>query len=589
MDCRKSVRDLTEQERRDFVTAVRRLKDSDEYETFVKQHVETSYEQQNGSWSFKGFPNDAHGGPAFLPWHRKFIREFEKKLQEKVPGVTLPYWDWTEDRAQADDVRGPTELPVFNGTASDPTDGLLGGDGTLSGDSDVPDANESVGPVEGGLDSANRYDWTLDYDMTRGQPLIEEFDSHDIPYVIVEPDPDRAVRLHEAGRAVIRADPESTEGLTAANLVDARALVTDVSDQVDASIVLAAKELSPGVRVISVVEDPDRERYHRLAGADEVLSPRSLLGESLAAKVTTALQTDLGEAVDIGDSLQLAEVSVPHGSPLAGLTLADSDIGERAGVNVIGAWFNGEFDAAPPPDATLSAGTVLLVSGQSDQLGRLVDMTNTATRRFGAGETVVIGYGQVGRTVAEVLADADLPVTVVDRDDAEGVDVVGDATDPETLRAAGVEAAQTVVLALPDDTTTEFTTLVVRDLSPNTQVLARVEEAASVRKMHRAGADYVLSLATVTGRLSASTVIEDRDVLSLNQQIEVVRSRVSRLAGKTIGRADVREATGCTIIAIERGDETVTEIGPDTRIEPDDELVVVGTDEGIREFERRFV
>lgn len=177
MDCRKSVRDLTEQERRDFVTAVRRLKDSDEYETFVKQHVETSYEQQNGSWSFKGFPNDAHGGPAFLPWHRKFIREFEKKLQEKVPGVTLPYWDWTEDRAQADDVRGPTELPVFNGTASDPTDGLLGGDGTLSGDSDVPDANESVGPVEGGLDSANRYDWTLDYDMTRGQPLIEEFDS----------------------------------------------------------------------------------------------------------------------------------------------------------------------------------------------------------------------------------------------------------------------------------------------------------------------------------------------------------------------------------------------------------------------------
>jgi len=425
-------------------------------------------------------------------------------------------------------------------------------------------------------------------DTSRAAALIEEFDSHDIPYVIVEPDPDRAVRLHETGRTVVRADPESTEGLTAANLTDARALVTDVSDQVDASIVLAAKELSPGVRVISVVEDPDRERYHRLAGADEVLSPRSLLGESLAAKVTTAHQTDLGEAVDIGDSLQLAEVSVPHGSPLAGLTLADSDIGERAGVNVIGAWFNGEFDAAPSPDATLSAGTVLLVSGQSDQLGRLVDMTNTATRRFGAGETVVIGYGQVGRTVAEVLADADLPVTVVDRDDAEGVDVVGDATDPETLRAAGVETAQTVVLALPDDTTTEFTTLVVRDLTPNTQVLARVEDAASVPKMHRAGADYVLSLATVTGRLSASTVIEDRDVLSINQQIEVVRSRVPRLTGETIGRANVREETGCTVIAIERGDETVTDVGPDTRIESGDALVVVGTDEGIREFERRF-
>ena len=425
-------------------------------------------------------------------------------------------------------------------------------------------------------------------DTSRAAALIEELDSRDISSTVVEPDDDRAAQLYETGQDVICADPESTEGLAAANLADARALVTDVSDQVDASIVLAAKELAPDLRVISVVEDPDRERYHRLAGADEVLSPRSLLGESLAAKVTTALQTDLGEAVAIGDSLRLSEVSVPHGSPLAGSTLADSEIRERAGVNVIGAWFNGEFDAAPPPNATLSAGTVLLVSGRSDQLERLVDLTNSGTRRFGAGETVVIGYGQVGQTVTEAVSDADLPVTVVDREEGDGIDVVGDATEPETLRDAGVEAAQTVVLALPDDTTTEFATLVVRDLAPDTQVLARVEESTSVRKMHRAGADYVLSLATVTGRLSASSVIEDRDVLSLNQQIEVVRSRVPRLSGRTMAEANIREATGCTVIAVERDDETVTEIGPDTRLTAGDELVVVGTDAGIREFERRF-
>jgi Trk K+ transport system NAD-binding subunit len=425
-------------------------------------------------------------------------------------------------------------------------------------------------------------------DTSRSAALIEEFDSREISYVIVEPDDDRAVRLHEAGQTVVRADPESTDGLAAANLSEARALITDVSDRIDASIVLAAKELSPDVRVISVVENPERERYHRLAGADEVLSPRSLVGESLAAKVTTALQTDLGEAVDIGDSLQLAEVSVPHGSPIAGSTLANSGVRERVGVNVIGAWFNGEFDAAPPPDATLSPGTVLLVSGRPDQLERLVGLTNSATRRFGAGETVVVGYGQVGRTAADAIRDADLPVTVVDQTDADGVDVVGDATKPETLRAAGVETARTVVLALPDDTTTEFTTLVVRDLAPNTQILARVEEASSIKKMHRAGADYVLSLGRVTGRLSASTVLDDRDVLSLDQQIEVVRSRAPRLVGWTVGEADVREATGCTVIAIERGDETMTDIGPDTRIGEDDELIVVGADEGIREFERRF-
>jgi Trk K+ transport system NAD-binding subunit len=425
-------------------------------------------------------------------------------------------------------------------------------------------------------------------DTSRADTLIEEFDSQSIPYVIVEPDTDRAVTLYETDHVVIQADPESTEGLEAARLSAARALVTDVSDQVDASIVLAAKEVAPDVRIISVVEDADRERYHRLAGADEVLSPRSLLGRSLAAKVTTALQTDLGEAVGIGDSLQLAEVSVPHGSRLAGSTLSDSGIGERTGVNVIGAWFNGEFDAAPSPDAMLSAGTVLLVSGRSDQLERLVDLANSATRRFGAGSTIVVGYGQVGRTVAETIEDADLSVTVVDRVDGDGVDVVGDATEPETLQAAGIENARTVVLALPDDTTTEFATLVVRDLAPEVEILARVEESTSVPKMHRAGADYVLSLATVTGRMAASTVLENRDVLSLDQQIEVVRTGVPRLAGRTLAEANVRGRTGCTVIAIEREDETVSDIGPDTRITHGDELVIVGTDDGIHAFERAF-
>jgi len=425
-------------------------------------------------------------------------------------------------------------------------------------------------------------------DTTRSDALLDEFESEGVPYVVVEPDPDRALALYEAGHRVIRADPETTAGLEGAHLGSARALVTDVSDRVDASIVLAAKELLTDVRVISVVEDPGRERYHRLAGADEVLSPRSLLGERLASKVTTAVRTDLDEAVAIGESLRIAEVSIHHGSGLAGSTLAGSRIGERTGVDVIGAWFNGAFEAAPPPDATLSAGTVLLVSGTEGQVERLVDLTNSASRRFAAGETVVVGHGRVGKTVADALGAADLPATVIDREDGEAVDVVGDATDPETLRAAGVADAQTVVLTLPDDATTEFATLVVRDLAPNVELLARVADPDSVPKMYRAGADYVLSLSLVTARMSASAVLTDRDVLSLDTHVEIVRSETPTLVGRTIGEANVRERTGCTAIAIERDNEFVTDIGPETRVERGDELVVAGTDESVRAFERAF-
>jgi tyrosinase len=36
-----------------------------------------------------------HGWERFLPWHRIYLYEFEQAMQDRVPGVTLPYWDWT--------------------------------------------------------------------------------------------------------------------------------------------------------------------------------------------------------------------------------------------------------------------------------------------------------------------------------------------------------------------------------------------------------------------------------------------------------------------------------------------------------------
>ncbi|ORX77068.1 Di-copper centre-containing protein, partial [Basidiobolus meristosporus CBS 931.73] len=39
----------------------------------------------------------AHGTPAFLPWHRYFIRLYEYALQLVVPEVVIPYWDWSLD------------------------------------------------------------------------------------------------------------------------------------------------------------------------------------------------------------------------------------------------------------------------------------------------------------------------------------------------------------------------------------------------------------------------------------------------------------------------------------------------------------
>ena len=418
----------------------------------------------------------------------------------------------------------------------------------------------------------------------RAETLVAELDSWGVDYVIVEPDRDVAMELYEEGYPVIHEQPDSVSGLRAARLSEARAVVADVSDTVDTSIVLTAREITEDVRVVSVVEEPDRATYHELAGADVVLSPRSLLGESLANKVTTAVTTDVGDTVEVGEDFDIVELSIHRGSELVGSTLAESGLRERTGVNVIGLWVRGEFRSPPSPATTLERGTVLLVTGREDQLERLKELTVSDVRRFSRGQTLLVGLGEVGRTVADALDREGVAYTIVDQREDARVDVVGDATEPAVLREAGVAEARTVLLALPDDTAAEFATLVVRDLNPQAEIVARAEGTEAVQKMYRAGADYVLSLATVTGRMTASAILEDEDVISLDTQVEVVRTRAPGLDGRTAGEEQVRSRTGCTIVAVEREGTVITDVGPDFRFRADDELVIAGTDEGTNRF-----
>ncbi|MCP9257945.1 hypothetical protein DINM_001113 [Dirofilaria immitis] len=78
---RKEYRMLTDQERRRFHNALIELKRSGEYDKLALIH---------GRSAVSG---GAHSGPAFLPWHREFIKRFEIALRQIDPSVSIPYWD----------------------------------------------------------------------------------------------------------------------------------------------------------------------------------------------------------------------------------------------------------------------------------------------------------------------------------------------------------------------------------------------------------------------------------------------------------------------------------------------------------------
>jgi Trk K+ transport system NAD-binding subunit len=417
------------------------------------------------------------------------------------------------------------------------------------------------------------------------ETLVRELDSMGVPHAAVVPDRDRAVDLHEAGHAVVHGDPERVPVLERANAREALALVAEGDDETSASVVLSAKQAAPDLRVVTTVEDPKTADYHRFAGADRVVSPRHLLGESLASKAATAVRTDVGDAVEIGDDFEIAELMVQRDSRVVGDRVSDSELADT-GATVIGAWFRGEFVSPPRPDDVIDEHTVLLAAGKEAELERLKELTLSETRRHRRGTVVIAGYGEVGSTVGDALAAADVPTVVVDEEDKPGVDVVGDVTDRSTLREAGVDDARSVILAVDDDTTAVFATLAVAQFAPDVEVIVRANEQDSTTKLYRAGAEYVLALATVAGRILASSLLEDEEVIAPDTQIEVVRTVAPSLAGQTLAEADVRARTNCTVIAAERDDRLLTDVGPAFRVEDGDTLIVAGLDADINEFNK---
>ena len=227
---------------------------------------------------------------------------------------------------------------------------------------------------------------------------------------------------------------------------------------------------------------------------------------------------------------------------------------------------------------------MLVVAGSSAQLSRLKELTLSDTHRYRDGSVLVAGYGVAGTAVVDALNSQDTTHTVLDIEEKTGVDVVGNATDPETLRKAGVTDARTAILTLADDTVTIYATLIIRELNPDIEIIVRANETENVRKLYRAGADYVLALSTVSARMLASLIVEETEVISFDTQIRVVRLSAPGLVGESLVEADVRARTGSTIIAVERDGNVLTDFDPSFVVADGDEVIVVGSDDAVDRF-----
>jgi Kef-type K+ transport system membrane component KefB/Trk K+ transport system NAD-binding subunit len=412
--------------------------------------------------------------------------------------------------------------------------------------------------------------------------LMDEVDSRDVPIVVIEPDETVARRLLARGNRVVHASIAEGD-LDLRPLVKARALVANTEDEHDAMLAMSARELGFSGPIIALIDNPNRRGPMQLAGVTAAFTPTHVLAAAVAMRASARIGPRITGVQPLGGLLEVAEIRVHDQSPFANKTLAESGIYADTGVHIVGQWADDALESPPAADQPLTPGMILVAAGSPDSIKRLSEIARPITSE---GTIVVAGYGDVGSKLVEMLTDAEESVCVIDQKEQPAVDVVGDLLDTSDLERAGVATARVVILACDNDNATLLAATVVRDFAADVPIIACAELADNVGRIQQAGADYALSVSQVAGQLLAHHILGE--MVSQQTRIKLVKLAAGRLVGRHPLESEIRERSGCSVVAVERDGQITLDIPSSFVLAEDDGLYVCGTAEAIHRYHEEF-
>lgn len=413
--------------------------------------------------------------------------------------------------------------------------------------------------------------------------VIQRLETYRYAYLVLEPNPDEALRLFDTGVNVILGAPDDPDTYQRARAQHAVLIAATDADIPNTNATFTARGVAPDVPIIALAKELPSVEILPLAGATEVLRLDELLGSFLARCVESS-SSRAHVVVEFGPLL-IAEAAA-NGTPLVGQTLRASRLREETGVSVVGAWERGQFHRAEP-DLVIGAGMVLLLAGSRKQLATFnKQYAREAPEQ--AAPVIIVGAGRVGRAAALSLKRHDIPYRFVERVASRPVPadqlILGDAADLDVMRRAGLGRASTVIITAHNDDANIYLTVFCRRIRPNLQVIARATFERNVATLHRAGADFVMSYTTLAAGALFQRVTGG-DLLMIAEGINAIRVRTpERLAGRTLAESGVRETTGCQVVAIIAGEATHLNPGPNHTLEAGQQLILVGAVEDEMRF-----
>jgi voltage-gated potassium channel len=205
-----------------------------------------------------------------------------------------------------------------------------------------------------------------------GQIVAREFARQSIPFVIIERDGERMQAAIDTGYLAVEADASSEDVLRRLSISRARGFIAAVSTDADnVFAILTARLLRPDLFIIGRAETEDAKAKLVRAGADRVLSPYQIGGLQLAQTALRPAVVDFVQLATSSDNLDLnmEQVQIADGAPLAGRSIIEANLRQRFGVVVVGIQrASGAMEFNPPPESIMRVGDYLVVLGQAKNL-----------------------------------------------------------------------------------------------------------------------------------------------------------------------------------------------------------------------------
>jgi K+/H+ antiporter YhaU regulatory subunit KhtT len=129
-----------------------------------------------------------------------------------------------------------------------------------------------------------------------------------------------------------------------------------------------------------------------------------------------------------------------------------------------------------------------------------------------------------------------------------------------------------------------YLTIYCRKLRSDIQIVSRANLDGNISKLHSAGADLVMSHASM-GANTIINLLKPNKIVMIAEGLNIFRLPVNAsLVGKSLAESQIRKQTGCSVVAISEENKLNINPEPSIVLKTHFELVLIGTSDSEKVF-----